>query len=425
MVLGVIGGLGAGLTFAFATPLWLDFFGFVLVQRTTGAILLMDFSAVLLIAAASMTAMFAGRFGWVATGAGAVVAYVLGEIDHGGLATFVSTGTSEESVTALFWGLSVADGIVLGGALAAFGAADRNGRRAIAPGLAAGAVGGVYLFFTVGLAGSQGHLDRELVRIVGYLPLALCVAAAIGSLVLLIRRRDGNAATSVPDWVLPTTSAVAASAAIAWVVLAALDPSQGLYVAAAAAVVIAAVAAWRAGPVAAAWAIVGFAAGSATGIDELIRLGDGEVGHFAAVAVGGVVLGVLLTGFITKMPWESIALLGVAAAVLASRPPSPLDLLDSQTHYPAGPVTAVGLIGLATGAMLLRLGDCVRELRTAAAAGFATFVVGGVLAGQISGYRIFENPVWDRRGIAIGVGGLVVLALHLVNMKRHAATAGA
>ena len=87
-------------------------------------------------------------------------------------------------------------------------------------------------------------------------------------------------------------------------------------------------------------------------------------------------------------------------------------------------VFTIGAIALATGAMLLRLGDRVMQLGSTAVAGFTTFVVGGVLAGQVSGFVIFENPVWDRRGIVIGVGGLAVLALHLVSLGRRAAAAG-
>jgi hypothetical protein len=33
------------------------------------------------------------------------------------------------------------------------------------------------------------------------------------------------------------------------------------------------------------------------------------------------------------------------------------------------------------------------------------------------------NPVWDRRAIAIGVAGLAILALHLVDVTRRGASA--
>jgi hypothetical protein len=262
-VLGVVGGLGAGWTFVISMPLMLDFLGLGLVPRYLGV-----FHAfpVVLVAAAALTAMVAGRFGWIVTAAGAVAAYALREID-------IASRTTE-SLTALYVARSAAEGIVLGGALAAFAAADR------------------------------------------------------------------------------------------------------------------------------------------------------EPGHFAAVAVGGVLLGAVLARYIAPVPWEAIALVGAAGALLASQPPSLQDLAEGRTHFPTGPVIAVALVGLAIAAMLLRLGDRVPELRAVGPAGFATFAVAGVLAAPQSGFVLFESPIWDRRAIAIGVAGLAVLALHLVSVTRRQAPVG-
>ncbi len=414
VAIGIVGGLGAGWTFATSTPLMLDFLGLGILPRHAGTMRWVDFVPVVFIVGAALTAMLAGRFGWVVAGGGAVAAYALYEIR--------GTGHTVATASALFGARSLAQGIVLGGALAAFVAADRGGR-AIAPALAAGTVGGFYL--TVTWAANATHLWRPVLHVLVHTPQALSVAAGIGSLVLLLRRADTGAGATRRDWVLPAVSVVAASAAIVFVGLAAHNASTGLYAAAAAVVVIAIVAAWRAGPLAAAFALAGFAAGSATAIDELVSERNHNPGPFAAAAVGGVVLGTLLGRFVSAVPWEAVALVGAAAALLASHSPSLRELGEHRIPYPTGPVTAVALVGLATAAMLLRVGDHLPDARTCGVAGFASFVVGGVLAAPVSGFVRFENPLWDRWAIAIalGVAGLAVLALHLVSVTRRGASA--
>ena len=48
----------------------------------------------------------------------------------------------------------------------------------------------------------------------------------------------------------------------------------------------------------------------------------------------------------------------------------------------------------------------------------------GVLAAPTSGFIFFMNPLWDRLPIAVGIAGIAVLALHLVNVTHRGKQAG-
>ncbi|MBX6751644.1 MAG: hypothetical protein IRY85_18625 [Micromonosporaceae bacterium] len=417
----------------------------------------------LAVATIMLAAVLAGRWGWVVACVGLALHFGVHEfslgrwLDYGGTAlVLVAAGTAG-----------------VGGALAAFGVADRAGRLAIGAGLALG----VYSHLTpldAPLAASSTDTRLRLLT-----PLALCAVAAV---VWFVRGtgRSGpgpsvpkpsgsgspgsaggpaaeaaaetvavSGATGAPPARRPwVTVAMAVGAAVGVTLLylglmAVLDSvarrsgSQrrqemvellyqvGLFgIVVAVGVVLGIYAYRRSGSVAARWVLVGLATGTAAlfigGGPALSWVMEPTVDKWlvSGVATAGVLLGAVLSRF-ALVPWDGLGLVALAVGIVLRSPQGQIELAKQDATvrlfvvFTVGFVFAASLCALATQTALRGLGG-PGEAAALVGLGFAA----SVLATSVifPAYLLVNQRGSLALGPAIAVGIMAVAALALYGL---------
>jgi hypothetical protein len=343
---------------------------------------------------------------------------------------------------------------VVGGALAAFGVADRLSRLAVGAGLALGMFGGFLALTAAGIRAAGAPRMNVLV------PLVLCAVAALVWLLRGVGRahpapaapelpagagasaappEPGSAADPAPPRRRPwTTPAMAVGTALGatilyfwlWAVLDKLaragggqrrfDAIETLYQIGAftlgvtAAAVLAIYAYRRGGSVVARWVLVGAAAGIA---HPILAGGFGQPGLFGrggsavwlavGAAVAGAVAGAAVSRF-SSVPWDGLALATLVLALLFWSPQARTAFADIESFLrfviasAIGFALAVALTALATQTALRGIGGPGEV---------ATLVGQGFVASLLATVVLFPATLIGVGRSSLGLGPVLTIAL--------------
>ena len=387
------------------------------------------------LAAMMLVAAMVGRWGWWAAAAGLAVQVILVEA----IASTLFLGPAETGMA-----FAVTGGAVMGGGLAAYGAAGRTVRPWTGAGFAIGLYGGWLLNtgFMITRLDVLGNRNAYVVTL--GVPFALCLVAAVGWLVSGTgqERRAGPRRWGVPVWVLSVAAVTIALELALRAVLDGLITSGGLdevetlhefgsvAIAQLAAVVLAIVAYRRGGTILSRWVLVGFTAGFASGATGIWQGREADaywlLGAAGIVgAVGGALIGRVGKG---AVPWDALGLAALCIGVVQSSSRDRLGLAAAVGGVQVLMVLAVAFVLAAT----LALVNTARTARGMSGAVEAALGVGlGFVACFIAALAAFPHTLAAQTGpvnagpaVTIGSDAIGVFTLYLIGLLVQRARRG-